>query len=849
MLMLRHSQRGSLILLVMCLLAVLGIALASYLAVSNQAMKLSNRAYQTGVSEQLAEMGLEEALRAFNNNSFSTWSSNGTTYTWSTSGTTASCTITLPNTKYGTSGVTGTVSIRVDNYNADQLTSAWNSSANYRIGNLASYTDGNWYRCIADSLNKTPSATNSNSAYWLQEQGLFSTTPTTGPAFSPVNWMIGTSYVIGNMAIRNGSWYRCIASHTASSTNQPPSGANWTSYWVTTPYVSADADLRYTNNAFVRYYVTTYGNDAWYRWNGSSWDQVTNGTWTLTWHWTPSTAYNVGDIISYNNVWYRCKTAHTSGGSFTTTNWDTASTTATSTAAAWNWSSSTTYDLNDVVYYSSRWYRSTSTSNTNNTPSSSSAYWSVSPLLSISWDAFRQYNANDTVYYNGKWYLSRTSSNYGHTPPTAPTYIDSYWASTDYTTWQWNSSTSYSVGAYRSYGGVWYKCLSAGSNKSPNNSSYWTNSWSQGSGVTTGAPVIYSEGRATLPDGTATIKTQLRATIAPSPLFPNALAASSTLTINGGGTIDSYDSTVGTYASQTPGYSAVLAAAGTTSPAVTVTSTTVNGYVAAPSSSTSPYAPMWSYGGSAILRGTSSGTGIDVTRVSRSPAIPNFDCLPSGGLSAAFSAGTFYKGTQISAPSVADSTLNLGTPGAITPSIYYYDAGLRLQSGDSNYYKTVNINGPVILYTNGYLRAQTNGSIIVNDTGSAEIHVGTNLRAYSGCGGFINRTKDPKKLTLIGDGSTTTQSYLYPFTDPSGLDNSFYGTIYLPNTTATGGLTIYTGVVIYGALSAKNITFDQEATVHYDTSLRYATTPGVDQPWAIAEWRELTDSNDRAALP
>ena len=69
----------------------------------------------------------------------------------------------------------------------------------------------------------------------------------------------------------------------------------------------------------------------------------------------------------------------------------------------------------------------------------------------------------------------------------------------------------------------------------------------------------------------------------------------------------------------------------------------------------------------------------------------------------------------------------------------------------------------------------------------------------------------------------------------------------MPNCTST--LTIASGVTIYGALSAMNITFSSEATVHYDTSLRYATISGVDQPWAVAEWRELTDPAERAVLP
>ena len=175
-----------------------------------------------------------------------------------------------------------------------------------------------------------------------------------------------------------------------------------------------------------------------------------------------------------------------------------------------------------------------------------------------------------------------------------------------------------------------------------------------------------------------------------------------------------------------PGYSAVLAAAGTTNPAVTVTSTTVHGYVAAPSASTSPYAPLWSYGGSAVLTGSAAvSTGIDLTRVSRSPYVPQFDIQTPA--------------QQTSLPATLPATLNLGTPGASTPSVYYYGGNLSIGAG-----KTINITGPVILYIDGYLRCNT-GTLNITSTGSAEIHF-SYLRVYAGSGGIINLTKDPKKI-------------------------------------------------------------------------------------------------------
>jgi len=552
-------------------------------------------------------------------------------------------------------------------------------------------------------------------------------------------------------------------------------------------------------------------------------------------------SYAFNDVVYYSTsgagTWYRCKVNSTSNVPTTTSDWEAA---LSGPMHAWN-SGSINYNLGDAVYYATtgQWYRCilAHTSSSSLTPSNTT-YWSNSPLFSTLWDSGRQYSQYDTVRYNGVWYLSLQSNNTNRNPSTT----SGYWIGADTTnaSYIWNSTTSYSAGAYRCYGGVWYKCLSGGTNRSPNNSSYWTASWANSWGITTGAPVIYSEGRATLPDGTSTIKTQLRATIAPAPLFPNAAGAASSLTITSGtGTVNSYNSVTDPTASS-PGYSAVLAAGST----LAINGTTaVSGYLAWPSPPAGISTDTTVYGPSSPVSPK-----VDPAQVSRSPYIPQFDCLPRPTLSSAFSSANFPEGTQITDPGSTGNTLNLGTPGATIPSRYYYYSTTYsnyLRVGTSYPYSIININGPVILYVRSNLRIQSDGVLNINSTGSAEIHVNGGIRSDAGGsgGGYNNRTLDPKKLVLISDVSNTSTHW------QASATNNFYGVIYTPNTTATLGLDIRTGVQIYGAVSAKNVYFRNEATVHYDTSLRYAVIPGVDQPWAIAEWRELTDSTDRAVLP
>ncbi len=598
----RH--RGSITLVVLCFVAVLGIGLAGYLAVTNQSMKLSNRSYVSGVSEQLAESGLEQALRSFNQND---WSG------WTISGTTAKRTVTFPNTKYGSSGLTGSFNLRVDHYGA----TVWNANGSYNTTSVV------WYR---------------------------------------------------------GIWFQCIQAHSPPSYHTPPNAT----YWTSAPAA-----------------------------------------------WSSSANYNVSDIALVGGLRYVCSTAHS------------------------------------------------------NQAPPNATYWSAGSSVAI-----------------------------------------------------WNSATSYAVNDVALVGGTAYRCIVPNSNQTPPNATYWIS-----------APVIYAEGVGVLPDiGSTTIKTQLHATIAVAPLFPNAVAASSALSLNSGGVVDSYNAVLGTYNQTTApfsfgspnvGYSAVLAG-GT---AVTVTSTTISGYVAAPSASTSPYAPLATFGTSpaATVKGASSpaSPNVDLTRVSRSPFIPQFGIVaPSANDTLANvgqGSGTFL-----------NQSATLGTPGATTPSIYNitatYDTGWPYPGLDlwANYH-ILNINGPVILNVTGLVRVYY-GSLIISgtpsDNASLKIIFTGDLQLYN-TGTVDNRTKLPERLAIYG---TTSLTSPYLNQNPA---KPFYGVIYLPN----ARFTLQGSQDIYGAFSAKNITFANSPRLHYDTSLRTTTFSGVDAPYMISEWRQLTDPAEKVTLP
>jgi hypothetical protein len=845
----RDSVRGTVTLVALCFVAVLGITLAGYIAVCSRAMNLSNRSFQARTSQQLAELGVDEALRAFNKNDWTDWSSSPTNistsgaWTLDTTNHRASRTITFNSPKLG-QGVTGTVKIRIDNYDAAVLGSSWVSSGtypSYRINDLVGY-NGIWYVCVKNhATSQTPGI--SNLTYWV-------------PAPIPWTWETTTTYKNYDVVNYNGTWYRYI-NGTPTSGNLPTNTTYWTSIGAIRLYNAG----QFHASGEIVYAATT--NPTWYLCTSSGTPGNFSASPLISWQYLSSTTYSFNDVVYHYSGgvynWYRFINATPTSGITPGSNasyWENGLSGAMS-----GWSSGIKYNLGDAVYYSttSQWYRCilAHTSSGSITPSSTT-YWTNTPLYSTAWDSNRQYSSNDTVRYNGQWYLAL--SNNSATLPTNTTYwIGANAANASY---QWNASTAYSVGNYRNYGGVWYKCITANTGQSPNDTAYWTPTWANSWGVTTGAPVVYAEGTITIANNPPA-RTQLRATIAPAPLFPNAVAATTTISANSGGTVDSYDSTTGTSALQTgvtgtagtsntitgsyasqvgtaTNYSAVVAAGNTSSTAITLSTTAVKGYLAAPSSSTSPYAPLYSSGGSVKSSTSPASPNIDLSRISRSPSIPQFDTLPGGAGGVAANWATIPKGTQLS----LTSTTNIGTPGATTPARYYYNGNLTIGSASIQYLK---INGPVILYVNGDLfisNPSSNGRIDIASAASAEIHVTGAFKADAGGEGIQNYTADPKSLIIICDTTANTTHYY-----SEGV-NDLYGVIYAPYTGTTGSYyNDNNATEIFGAISATKILYSgANLNVHYDTSLRYATFGGVDQPYTVTDWREIP-VDEQATMP
>jgi hypothetical protein len=106
-----------------------------------------------------------------------------------------------------------------------------------------------------------------------------------------------------------------------------------------------------------------------------------------------------------------------------------------------------------------------------------------------------------------------------------------------------------------------------------------------------------------------------------------------------------------------------------------------------------------------------------------------------------------------------------------------------------------------------------------------------------------NQTKKPEKFVIFGTASSN--SYIKRDTG-----SSLYCVTYLPKGNLTvSGPSVASAPDIFGAFSSMNLTFSNSPNLHYDTSLRTATFSGIDAPFTVSNWRELTDPAEKIVLP
>ncbi|MBK8856797.1 MAG: hypothetical protein IPN11_03700 [Opitutaceae bacterium] len=466
------------VLVALCFVAVLAIAVTTYLTLSSRAMNLSARSYNAGLGMQVAETGVELAMSALNNGSWTGWTTSGSKATRTLN---AASTPALPN--YGM-GITASVKILVTNRHV----SNWRSGTSYSAGYAAWYR-GQWYQCTSAAgpsmvppsdatanWVSAPGAWNNSTPYAADDivtydnvvyRCLLAHTGKTPPeatywaVSNAAAWSSSASYSANDTALYGGTLYKCITGHSSQT---PPN----TTYWAGAPVIHVEgvANLPGNNpeqktqlradfipaplfpNAVGAANATTSINIA-----SSGTLESYNSNALQPVRWSGSTVYVAGDVVYYPTTgqYYRALVDHSNqapvvSGSANTTYW----TPARTSYRAWN--SSSNYSVGDIIVYSGELYRCIS-SHSNRTPPDT-GYW-LQQMPYTTWNSAKSYAIDDlAVAPTGIIY--RCISSHSNRPPL--TNLGTYWAAAT----PWSSGTAYALNELVSTAsGAYVRCVSA----------------------------------------------------------------------------------------------------------------------------------------------------------------------------------------------------------------------------------------------------------------------------------------------------------------------------------------------------------------------------------------------------
>lgn len=263
----------------------------------------------------------------------------------------------------------------------------------------------------------------------------------------------GTSieYTIGTPVFESDFLYRAASTHTPSGGNQPPSGS-WTStniekWAASTGYIVGDIVTR-PGSLYICKTAHTSGTT----FSNTNWALVT------TTRWETATGYAVGDkvfqVVSGNYRMFRCISAHTSGastkpgtGASWATRWENISTPPNHSTA------SKVYVAGDAVKVGSTVYlcNADHTSSTSNEPTDGGSPWTA--IIGIS-----AWSGTSTARAVGDWVFYGNAVMRFLSAMTTGTYLTLTQTSTDvpFIAWgdvdDWTSSPSYLLGSVVSHG-------------------------------------------------------------------------------------------------------------------------------------------------------------------------------------------------------------------------------------------------------------------------------------------------------------------------------------------------------------------------------------------------------------
>ena len=347
-------------------------------------------------------------------------------------------------------------------------------------------------------------------------------------------------------------------------------------------------------------------------------------------------------------------------------------------------------------------------------------------------------------------------------------------------------------------------------------------------------PVITSSATVSIPSGKS-VSRKIVTTAGTSPLFVNAIAATSGKVkfSSTGGSVDSYDSRIGSYSAPSRGYQAVVLFGGH----VVITHgrherrATLYGY-AVGYDGPAPTTTGWFSTSGKVLGPSSPGGGTppDATRIisDPSPYQPIFS-IPS--------VPTDYNGTippgtyNVTTPATyVLSKGSLGVLGSTTP-FYYLASGINITSN------TVSVLSPVVIILYGSMNISGTGGIQLTTANSALTIFVENSSATIGGNGITFPVSVanplPKRVSIL---STNNNSIFNSITISTSI--AFYGTVYFPYLP----ITISGSPQFYGSVVGESVTVSGLPSVHYDLALRYPDTLPGDFAFTLFPGFALTSS-------
>lgn len=133
-----------------------------------------------------------------------------------------------------------------------------------------------------------------------------------------VDWTANTSYTIGQLILHDKIVYKAtsnfVSGATFSDTNLEQITMGWTAYWQPYTYYTVGETVIHSNSiircAVAHTSLGTYNTS-----EATNWVIVASAQAIIT-YWTPNTDYVAGNAVIYNDILYICNVTHTSSADF-----------------------------------------------------------------------------------------------------------------------------------------------------------------------------------------------------------------------------------------------------------------------------------------------------------------------------------------------------------------------------------------------------------------------------------------------------------------------------------------------------------------------------------------------------